>query len=499
MIDCNITIDNGGTLTKIMLFNLNGELITKEHFETPIIEDHILKEINLETLWNNIKHCLLKISNFAKNKYNIKSIVCIGHGKGLYILGKNGKFIHNGILSSDRRAIDFLNKLEIKNLEKEINQEIIHVHQPVLLSWLKENKPDVYNNIEYIFSAKDFVKYMLSGTYSSDFTDLSSNLLLDLKTKNYNDKILSYFNINDIKIKLPKINNFCDIVGNIKKELANELNLNKNIKIIEGMFDIDACALGSGINNDNTISIVAGTWSINTIPSKKINISNKKIWNSFFYNNDYFLLESSSPTSAGNINKIIPIIFKKYKNKDIFKFFEKSIKNTDILKSQIYYTPYLYGSDYEKNARSSFIGLTSNTKIEDLIRAIYEGIIYSHKLHIDNLKKIVKNKIKKIRISGGATNSDLFMQMFSDILNYEIETINCNEIGGLGGTIAANIALKNFNSIDEAIYKIVKIKNTFKPNQINTNKYTKKFNVYKKIIKYNNIWEDIINMEENHE
>lgn len=496
MIDCNITIDNGGTLTKIMLFNLNGELILKEQFETPIIEHPILKEIDLKIMWENIKKCLLKISNFSKNKYNIKTIICIGHGKGLYILGEKDKFIHNGILSSDRRAIDFLNKKNIKNLEKEINQEIIHVHQPVLLSWIKENKPDVYKNIKYIFSAKDFVKYMLSGVYSSDFTDLSSNLFLDLETKKYNHKIFNFFEIDEIKNKLPKINNFCDIAGNIRKDLANELGLDENIKIIEGMFDIDACALGSGINNDNIVSIVAGTWSINTIPSKKINTSNNKIWNSFFYNNEYFLLESSSPTSAGNINKIIPIIFKKYKNKDIFKFFEKSIKNTDILKSQIYYTPYLYGSDYKKNARSSFIGLTSNTKIEDLIRAIYEGIVYSHKLHIDNLKKIVKNKIKKIRISGGATNSDLFMQMFSDILNYEIETINCSEIGGLGGTIAANIALKNFNSIDEAIYKMVKIKNTFKPNQINNKKYDKKFNVYKKIIKYNDIWEDIIEMEE---
>lgn len=487
-----LCIDTGGTVTKVVLFDNLGNMLKKESFETPLIDKGLKKEINMELIWNNIKNCIKNITKNFEYSNDIIAISCVGHGKGLYVLGENDTFICNGILSPDRRCLKELEILESKGITG-----FVFSHQPLLLSWMKKYENDVYKKIRYIFSSKDYIRYMLSGEYSSDYTDLSSNKYLDLNTKKYNIDILKDLDIQDLETILPKIRDFSDSVGFIKRDLAKELGLNENTEIIVGLFDVDACALATGVNDDKTISLTAGTWSINVLASKKTNMTSSNIWNSIFYNKDYYLLEGSSPTSAGNINKIIPILFEKYNSNNIFSFFEEEIKKTDILKSQVYYTPYLYGSDFIPNARASFVGLTSETKISDIIRAIYEGIVYSHKLHIENIEKAAKTDILKIRMSGGAVNSNYWVQMFSDILNYNIETIDCDELGALGAAISAFYGTKFYNSLDETITNMVKIKNVFKPNRENNEKYSKKFEVYKKITSINKeIWDNIIDLEE---
>ena len=72
-----------------------------------------------------------------------------------------------------------------------------------------------------------------------------------------------------------------------------------------GMFDVDACGIASGLVNENHICMIAGTWSINEFISKKPIIDGSVALNSMFCIPGYFLIEESSPTSAGNMEWFI--------------------------------------------------------------------------------------------------------------------------------------------------------------------------------------------------
>lgn len=480
--NCSISIDYGGTMTKILIIDDNGKIIDNESFETPVIDKDEIKEINLSILWNNIKSKIDYIIDKYKDIYNFLGICCVGHGKGLYILGENDEILINGILSSDTRALSFLN-LKKENIDLE---NFGASHMPILLSFLKENNNEIYNKIKYIFSAKDYIRYMLTGEYYTDYTDASSNNMLDLISKKYDKELLRKLDILEIENKLPELKNYFDKGGKYR-----------DIDVYIGMFDVDACILGSGVRDEGILSIIAGTWSINALVKNNIKYdSDKRIKKSIFYDKTKYLIEASSPTSAGNINRIISLFFKDKKEKSIFESFEKYLNETDILKSQVYFTPFLYGNIYGDYSKSSIIGINSSYDIKDIVRAVYEGVVYNHKLHIEDLLKY-DNKINKIRISGGVTNSILYIQMFSDILNYKIEVIENKELGALGGAISIMYGSNKYGELESIFEKMIKIKYLINPNFENNIKYEKKYKVYKKIVNnLDNIWESIKEIEE---
>lgn len=66
-----------------------------------------------------------------------------------------------------------------------------------------------------------------------------------------------------------------------------------------------------------------------------------------------------------------------------------------------------------------------------MIRAVYEGIAFAHRYHVESLIKELGHQPSVIRMSGGACNSLSWVQMFTDILNIPVELVSADELGDL--------------------------------------------------------------------
>ena len=97
-----------------------------------------------------------------------------------------------------------------------------------------------------------------------------------------------------------------------------------------------------------------------------------------------------------------------------------------------------------------------------MLRAVYEGIVFSHMTHV---KKLLRNRDvpKSIRLSGGAANSDVWVQIFADTLQIPIDVVGDKELGAQGAAMAAGIAAGVYKDYREAIEKTVKITKTIYP------------------------------------
>jgi L-xylulokinase len=81
-----------------------------------------------------------------------------------------------------------------------------------------------------------------------------------------------------------------------------------------------------------------------------------------------------------------------------------------------------------------------------MLRAVYEGVTFSAKKHIDRLLS-VREKPNALRLAGGAANSKLWVRIFADVLGLPIETVNgVSELGALGAAMAASVAAKIGNT-----------------------------------------------------
>lgn len=478
-----LVIDNGGTNIKSVLFDTNGKQIEKVSFPTPLLEaSSKYKEVNLDQQWESISNSIKELINKSKiNPKNIIGVSSVGHGKGLYLLDSQGKPVRNGILSADNRAVDIAKQFQEKQKDSLIEiQTIINSQAPILLNWLKKYETHNYERIEHYLSAKDYIRFKLTGDASTDYTDASSNNLLNINEKKYDENIYSFFEIEELYSKRPSIVNSEEICGYVTKEASAETGIPEGTPVAGGMFDIDASALSTGVLSEEYISVTAGTWSINEYLSTKPVKENENILNSIFVDPKFYLVESSSPTSAGNLDYIANVL--NDDEADIYSQLNNVIKNTSPDTTDIIFIPFLYGSNVNPLARGSFIGLDTSISKETLIRSIYEGIVFSHKYHIEKLLETKVTPTKSIRLAGGVVNSKEWVQIFADILEFPIDIVEGNELGALGGAIALSVGLNIHSTFSEASKKMTKIKETLYPNEENIAIYRKKYKQYKKIL-----------------
>ena len=157
------------------------------------------------------------------------------------------------------------------------------------------------------------------------------------------------------------------------------------------------------------------------------------------------------------------------------------VNEIDPADCNVIFLPFLNGSNEDALAKGTFIGLTSYHKKVHMIRAVFEGVVFSHVTHV---KKLLKNREKpeSIRISGGASKSDVWVQIFADALQIPIDVIEDKELGAQGAAIAAGIAAGIYRDYPEGIKRTVKITKTIYPREIYQKVYEEKYKTYRTVV-----------------
>jgi L-xylulokinase len=108
--------------------------------------------------------------------------------------------------------------------------------------------------------------------------------------------------------------------------------------------------------------------------------------------------------------------------------------------------------------------------------------------HIQKLLKF-RAKPEVIRIAGGAAKSDVWVQMFADVLQIPIEITRGSELGAMGAAICAGVGSGIFESLDEGVAQMVQVIKRVEPDRTKKEMYTKKYNLYHKAIQaMNSFW-----------
>jgi len=478
-----IGLDNGGTLCKAVLFDSTGKQLFSASEELVMLtpaSGHT--ERDMEELWQANCRVLRRITNDSGvTPEEIKGLAISGHGKGLYLWGKDGKPAMNGIVSTDSRAWEYPGCWEKDGTASKVfskTYQKILASQPVsLLCWLRDNRPEVYDNIGVVFECKDYVRYRLTGEAYAELTDISGSNLLNLETQQYDRELLALYGIEEIWDALPPLKHSFDPCGRITKETADLTGLKEGMVVAGGMFDIDACAIAMDITGDENIAVIAGTWSINEYISKHPVLNKSIMMNSLYCMDGYYLVEECSPTSAGNQKWFMEMFMPDIKTHNEFTALAKSVAPDE---QNIVFLPYIFGSNYDPQAKATIIGMDSHHTKNHIARAILEGVCFCHKVHIE---KLLQNResTRAIRLAGGAAQSQLWVQLFADIIELPVETIETDELGALGAAMAAAVAAGEYEDFAEAAKAMVTVKNRVEPNPDTFEAYRNKYRIYKQV------------------
>ena len=161
-------IDNGGTFSKAAIFDENGKQISVASVPTVTITPKPgYTERDMEELWQvNAKAVREAIEKSKIDPKDIAGVSFSGHGKGVYLVGKDGKPSYHGIISTDARAWSYVKKWKEDGTAEKVYaktyQDILACQPVSLLAWLKDHCPEVLENTKYVFA---IVRFLFSIYY----------------------------------------------------------------------------------------------------------------------------------------------------------------------------------------------------------------------------------------------------------------------------------------------------------------------------------------------
>lgn len=502
-------LDNGGTTTKAALFTVDGKEVHVSSVSTAMITPKPgFVERDMEEMWQ--ANCIVVqavLKETGINPADVAGVGICGHGKGLYLWGQDGKPVRNGIISTDNRAYAYPVQWQKNGVEERVFerscQHIMACQPAALLAWLRDHEPESYQNIQWVFECKDYVRFRLTGEARAEMTDYSGANLLNLHTQDYDRELLRLFGLEDIYDALPPLCRATEVCGHVTPEAAARCGLLSGTPVIGGMFDINACALAVGVTNEENLCMIAGTWSINEyIRSEPVTDKSVRM-NSLFCLPEYYLIEESSATSAGNnewfVRQLLPELAEQAKaqGRSVYDILNGWVKEIPPEEFVPVFLPFLMGANVHPNAKGTFVGMSVNHTRKHLLRSVYEGIAFCHKAHIDKLLQSRTIPPKSVRLAGGAARSRVWAQMFADILQLPVETVEVNETGALGCAIAVAAAVGDYPSIAEAVGAMCRIAAPILPNPDTAEIYRKKYALYQLVIHHlNPVWDHVQSMIE---
>ena len=473
-----IGVDLGTSALKLVMMKGNGELVKTVSKEYPLYFPRSgWSEQNPTDWFSAVKEGLKELAACADEK--IAGISFGGQMHGLVILDKDDNVLRPAILWNDGRSTeetDYLNNVIGKEKLSKLTANIAFAGftAPKIL-WVKNNEPEIFEKIAKIMLPKDYISYMLSGNFSTDYSDASGMLLLDVKNKKWSKEMIDICSISEDM--LPKLYESYEAVGTIKSELAKELGLNEGIKIVAGAGDNAAAAIGTATVGEGACNISLGTSGTVFISSKNFGVDSFNALHSFAHaDGNYHLM--GCMLSAASCNKwwMEEIL----KTKD----FAKEQSNIDNLgENNVFFLPYLMGERSPHNdpdAAGTFIGMRMDTKREDMTLAVFEGVTFALRDSLE-VARSLGIKIEKTMICGGGAKSPLWKKLVANILNVEVDVPVSEEGPGFGAAILAAVGCGEYESVEKAAKSIIKIKEKIKPEADLVVKYEEKYQKFKRI------------------
>ena len=469
-----LSIDQGTTSTRSILFDLQGNKIYSSQYEFNQIFPKLgWVEHNPEEIWNiTLKTIKESIKKSKTLKAKIISIGITNQRETTIMWDKNtGKPIYNAIVWQDRRTqkiCESLKKRKLENLfRKKTGLFIDPYFSATKIKWIIENvskAKKLLRNKNLMFGTIDtFLIWRLTNKekHLTDATNASRTLLFNITTNKWDDELLKKLNIP--KSILPEVKNSADFFGTTSKKIIGE-----EISINAVLGDQQAAAVGQACFEKGSVKSTYGTgaFAIMNTGNKKIYSKNKLLTTICYRlkNKNIYALEGSIFIAGAGVQWL----------RDKMRLINNASETEKIAKSKlsnngVYVVPALTGLGapyWRSDLKGLITGITRDTDSENIIRATLESVAYQSYDLFESMKKDgCKSKI--IKVDGGMVSNNWLSQFLADILNTKVLRPKIEDTTALGVAFFAGYQIGVFKTLEE-------IKNKWKKDTIFSPKISQK-------------------------
>jgi len=471
-----ISIDQGTTSSRAILFNLKGEsvYVAQTEFTQYFPKDGWVEHDPNEIWGTTLKVLKDVIKKSKKLKGKVLTIGITNQRETTILWDKiTGKPVYNAIVWQDRRASNYCKKLIKQKKETIIYNKtgllIDAYFSATKIKWIIDNVAKARELIKkkrLLFGTVDsFLLWKLTNgvEHATDATNASRTMLFNISTNQWDHQILKMLNIP--KNILPTVKDCSADFGH-----TDPLLTGKSYPITGIVGDQQSATIGQCCFEPGSLKSTYGTGAfvlLNT-GSKKIYSKNRLLTTIGYRINGKttYALEGSIFIAGAGVQWL----------RDKIKFIKKASDTEKIIRSLksnkgIYLVPAFTGLGapyWAVNARGVLSGLTRDTGPSEIVRATVESVAYQ----TFDLFEAMKNdglRPKIIKVDGGMVKNSWFSQFLSDILNVKVLRPKVEETTALGAAYMAGLKIGVYKSLKD-ISRQWKIDKCFKPKMKSKNR-----------------------------
>jgi xylulokinase len=426
----------------------------------------------------NAIHGVLKEARIAGEE--VSGIGLTGQMHGLVMLDERGEVIRPALIWCDQRSqrqVDFINaQLGAERVLKATANPVLTGFTLPKLLWVRDNEPELFGAIRHILLPKDFLRYKLTGEFASDVSDASGTGLFDVAKRGWSEEMIGGLGLD--RAAIPTAFESSEISGRICGAAATLTGLKEGAPVVAGAGDQAASAIGNGIVEPGSVSCTIGTSGV-----------------VFAY------LDKPAYDPAGRVHTFCHAIpntwhvmgvtqgaglsLQWFRNR-----FARDCEYDDLTAEAtlspsgahgLFWLPYLMGErtpHLDANARGAWIGLTAKHQRADLVRSILEGVCFSQK---DGLEIIADlgARPEQVRLSGGGAKSVFWHQLFADIFDRRVATLETQEGSAYGAALLALIGSGEYSSAVELCGEAIHEVSVKEPQAQQAAEYQKRYEIYR--------------------
>jgi len=452
-----LSIDQGTSSTRAILFDLKGKIVSQaqQEFQQYYPEngwvEHDPEEIWQSTL--NVCHAAIDKKNASVN--DIASIGITNQRETTVLWNKStGEVIHNAIVWQDRRTSSMCDELKKSFDEKILQEKTGLLFDPYFsatkIQWILTHVSEarrLAQSKQLAFGTIDsFLIWRFSGgkSHVTDLTNASRTLLFNIQMQQWDKELLQLFQIPE-QI-LPTVLD-CDA----EFAITDKKIFGRSIPITGVAGDQQAALIGQACFKPGMIKSTYGTGGfllMNT--GEEIVSSQNRLLSTIAYRIKgltHYGLEGSI-FNAGTAIKWLRDNLQIIQHTDEIEPLVNSISDMQ----NIYFVPAFTGLGapyWRSDVRGSIQGLDRNCSKAHIVRAALEAACYQTRDLLDCMIKDGAHSIDVMRVDGGMACNHFLLQFLAGILNIRIERPKIIETTALGAALLAGLGAGIYSSLEE--------------------------------------------------
>ncbi len=412
-------IDLGTSELKLMLLADDHSIVATEGAPLTVSRPRPLwSEQNPADWWTALDTAIERLrARHPDALHAVRAIGLSGQMHGAVLLDEAGAVLRPAILWNDGRSSVQCTQLEtaVPSLHRIAGNLAMPGFTAPKLLWVRVHEPSLFARVACVLLPKDYLHWRLTGTRTTDCSDASGTLWLDVGARRWSAPLLAACHLDESR--MPAVREGSDATGELDGALADRWGLREGVVVAAGAGDNAASAIGIGAVAPGQAFVSLGTSGVIFACADRFLPNPRKGVHAFCHALPGRWHQMAVMLSAASALSWATQLCGRANEAELLAL-ARTLSDDERERAPLF-LPYLAGERTPLNnphAQGALSGLTHSHGPGAIAHAVIEGVSFGLREGFGALDADLRGQVRELDLVGGGSRSDYWAELLAAVL-----------------------------------------------------------------------------------